>query len=90
MFYRADIVMGAHGAGMSNILVSRPGTTVIEVFCKGKEIRMCYRLLAQRLGMRYFASETTDEEVTWRCEESGIRVDIEELEKVLDYVATYL
>ena len=90
MFHDADVIVGAHGAGMANILLARPGATVIEIHCRGNETRWCFRLMALRLGMRYYASETTDTNVTFRCGSSGINVDMKELNKVLRFVASYL
>ena len=90
LFYRADVIVGAHGAAMANVLFSRPGTTLIEIHCKGRQTHLCFRMMALRLGLRYFASETTAEHVTWRCMQSGIHVDIDELSTVLRTVAGYL
>ena len=90
LFYRADVVIGVHGAGLANLLFSRPGTTVIEINCKDYTVYMCYRVMCMQLGMRCFSTETTQSNFTFRCNESGVRVNVTELKGVLDYVAGYV
>ena len=90
LFYRADVVMGPHGAAMANLLASRPGTTVVEVHCTNS-VRSCFRLISQRLGMRYFATRTTKSGVgTHRCNREGLSVNISELRDVTAAIAKYL
>eukprot|EP01068_Selenidium_serpulae_P019094 Selendium_serpulae@DN6507_c1_g1_i10.p1 len=61
MFHRAVMVVGPHGAGLSNIVFSNPGTCVIEAACcQGAEIKRfefnpCYERLASFLGHMYHA-----------------------------------
>jgi len=56
MFSRALIVIGPHGAGASNLLLSQPGTLFIEGLCYDSTNRanLCYRNMAQALGLRYY------------------------------------
>ena len=91
LFYRADVVVGPHGAGMANLLAARPGTTVVDVHC-ANSVRPSIRLIAQRLGMRYFATQTTNTsaEASFRCDEEGLSVNITELRDVTAAIATYL
>jgi hypothetical protein len=55
MFHRAMFVVAPHGAGESNVVFSQPGTVIIEGLCydSDKMANLCYRNLAQALGMRY-------------------------------------
>jgi hypothetical protein len=56
MFYRARIVIGIHGAGLANMIYSRPGTQVIEMLCQPPDkVNLCYANLALILGHRYHA-----------------------------------
>ena len=87
MFATADVIIAPHGAGLTNIVFARPGTTVVDIQCKGKTSVWCYRLMALRLGMRYYASETTAERVTVQCNQSFISVDVDELKAVLAFIA---
>lgn len=54
-FNRAAIVIGPHGAGLSNLLFCQPGTLVVEGLCNPPHTNMCYTRLAQLLGLRYYA-----------------------------------
>ncbi len=53
MFNRAVMVVGPHGAGLSNLLFSQPGTVVIEGVCNPPHVNMCYQRTAHILGHRY-------------------------------------
>ena len=56
MFYRARMVIGLHGAGLANVIYSRPGTIVIEMICQPlSEVNTCYIHTAGILGHRYYA-----------------------------------
>ena len=56
MFYRARMVIGLHGAGLANVIYSRPGTVVIEMICQPPgETNPCYIYTAGTLGHRYHA-----------------------------------
>ena len=53
LFKSALMVVGPHGAGLSNIIFSDPGTIVIEGVCNLPHLNMCYHRLAQVLGHRW-------------------------------------
>jgi len=50
MFHSAVLVVAPHGAALSNILFSRPGTYVIEGVCNRPHVNLCYQRLAHILG----------------------------------------
>ena len=52
MFYRAVMIVAPHGAGLSNMLLSRPGVYVVEVLC-ADDINLCYSDLAFGQGNYY-------------------------------------
>ena len=54
MFYRAKIVVGIHGAGLVNMIYSRPGTQIIEMICQ-PPVNINFALTAGILGHRYHA-----------------------------------
>ena len=83
LFYHADVIMAPHGAGLSNIMFSQPGATVIEVHCRGKKTSLCFRHMSLHLGMRYVAMETTRKRSSIRCNDDGVIVDIAGLSEVL-------
>ena len=92
LFYRADVIIGVHGAGLANLLFSRPGATLIEFNCKGRYVCLCYSKLCMQLGMRCYGTETTANinDVTELCDESGVHVNVTELSEVLGHVASYV
>ncbi len=55
MFYDAAVIVAPHGAGLSNMVYSQPGTYVIEAVCNPPHVNMCYQWTAHILGMRYHA-----------------------------------
>lgn len=52
LFYRAECVVGPHGAGLSNLLFCRPGAVVVEV---GTPYRVlpCFAEIAQHRGLHH-------------------------------------
>lgn len=52
LFRGADIVLGQHGAGLTNIMHCRPETLVIEIMPEGT-VRTCYPLLSRLFGLRH-------------------------------------
>jgi len=53
MFHSAVMIVGPHGAGLSNMLFSQPGTFIIEGLCYLPEVNVCYQRLAVVLGHRW-------------------------------------
>lgn len=51
LFEKAEIVIGLHGAGLTNIAFCRPGTRVVELF--GNYKVPCYWALANLAGLEY-------------------------------------
>ncbi|TMW61781.1 hypothetical protein Poli38472_010844 [Pythium oligandrum] len=52
LMVESDVVIGMHGAGMVNVLWTRPETLVVEIFPK-KRFRWGYRNLCQFVGCRW-------------------------------------
>lgn len=48
-----DILLGAHGAGLTNLVFLPPRSAVVEVFPSQDGMLMMYQALATRAGMRY-------------------------------------
>lgn len=47
------MVVGPHGAGLSNIFFSRPGLHVVEGVCNPPHVNLCFQRLAHVLGHRW-------------------------------------
>lgn len=54
MFREAEVVIGPHSPGMSNLAFSRPGTRVLELFSSDR-VNPCVKLIAQNRGIKYHA-----------------------------------
>ncbi len=54
-FYQAVLIVAPHGAGLSNILFTPPGSYVIEGLCNPPHTNLCFMRLSHLLGHRYHA-----------------------------------
>lgn len=61
LFAQARIVVGCHGAGLTNIGFCRPGASVIEIVAASRAIG-AIRLLAVRAGLNHHWYSTNDEQ----------------------------
>ena len=53
-FGEAEIIVAAHGAGLTNLIFARPGATVLELFPEDG-VKSSYLWLATRMGLNYRA-----------------------------------
>ena len=53
LFQRSVLVIGAHGAGLSNILFAQPNTSIIEIQCPPPWTASTFRHVSYKLGMRF-------------------------------------
>ena len=60
LFAEAVAVVAPHGAGLSNLLFSAPGTLVLEGILKSPNVNLCYQRLAFVLGMRWYGMTSQD------------------------------
>merc|ERR1712060_788489 len=58
MFNMAQLIVAPHGAGLTNMLCCRPGTTVIEIKQSDSGYNKSFLHLAASLGLNYIALET--------------------------------
>ena len=54
IFASADMIVGAHGAALTNLVFCRPGTKVIELFSP-RYVNPCYRDLCVAAGLKHAA-----------------------------------
>jgi capsular polysaccharide biosynthesis protein len=54
VFGSAEVVVGAHGAALTNLVFCRPGTRVVELFSPAY-VNPCYRDLCVAAGLRHAA-----------------------------------
>eukprot|EP01083_Nonionella_stella_P066765 176074_1 len=72
-FYKADIVLGAFGAGLTNIVWCKPGTAVIMIEGTNAKNHRMYMHHSTALGMRYYGYL---QQKTWN-------VNIDDIVKIL-------
>ncbi len=57
MFNSASMIVGPHGAGLSNMIFAKPGTIIVEAICSKREsgfINHCFAILSFILGHIYY------------------------------------
>jgi capsular polysaccharide biosynthesis protein len=93
IFAQADVVIAAHGAGLTNIVFCRPGTTIIELY--GDYMASCYWAISAICGLHYLnhycRTGTEPDDSGYRSHEfiqelrqMGFAVDLNELDRLLD------
>jgi capsular polysaccharide biosynthesis protein len=54
-FAQAEVIVAPHGAGLTNLLWSRPELTLVEIFPEGGVHGSAFLRIASHIGLRYFA-----------------------------------
>lgn len=83
LFQSAQFVVGAHGAGLSNLLFCEPGTKVIE-FMPSVELRPFFWLISDKLDLVHGMQFCTPSEA--QGFQSAITVDIDKLQRLFRMV----
>ena len=78
LFRKAKIVLGSHGAGLTNIIHCRPGTLVVEFMPVGLN-RPCYPVLSQLFGLRHVMVHAP--RVAYR---QGMEISIPVLDQIME------
>lgn len=79
-FAGARVVVGPHGAGLTNVLFAPPGAALVELM-PADTVNHCFWLMANALGLRYtFVSGPT------RAPERDLRVPLDRLARAVDVV----
>ena len=55
-FAHSTVILAPHGAGLSNVIVARPGTAVVELNVPGNDYNACYLFMSVKLGLRYYST----------------------------------
>jgi capsular polysaccharide biosynthesis protein len=74
LFRNAEVVVGPHGAGFTNLIFSKPSTRVVEILAKGYE-RRCYWTSCEELehDYQFYLGEP---EFPGRLGEPDIKIDV--------------
>ncbi|MDP4266552.1 MAG: glycosyltransferase family 61 protein [Bacteroidota bacterium] len=82
----ADIMLGLHGAGLTNMLFMKPGTNVFELRFENDSHNLCYFSLASALNLNYYYQFCNTAEKGMDTHTGNINVDLEALEKNIDLI----
>jgi capsular polysaccharide biosynthesis protein len=86
LFASADIVVGPHGAGLTNLMFCRPGTKVIELFSPN-HMHTCYPVISNHMGLDHYylvgVGKRPPEFVNPRLHSDDIRIDPGEFKNIL-------
>lgn len=74
LFYNAESVIGAHGAGLTNIIFCKPGTQVIEIFQARSDCTYFY--MAQQLHLKYDYIQTQEFDEFYGYKDTAISLDL--------------
>jgi hypothetical protein len=90
LFSAAEVIISPHGAGLTNLVFTRPGTKVIELFSPDY-IHPIYWILSNRVGADYYyllGNGPQQNQLGWpSCGgEADIEINLEKLQRVLRYV----
>jgi hypothetical protein len=82
-FHDAEVVVGPHGAGLSNIVFAPPGCRLVEVFAAG-HVNVCYWTLACQVALDY--AFILGEAVAGKgsAGRPDIHMDLKKLDRVLE------
>jgi len=87
LFAEAMVVLGPHGAGLSNAVFCQPGSTLIEFLPKSRSFIDCFERLAGLAGMAYYKIAGEDDPARRSPDMSeDYTVDISELGQTLHRV----
>ena len=87
LFSNAEIIIGAHGGGLSNLAFCKPETKVVEIFSPNY-VHTCYWVLSGHVEADYHyllgTGPRPPELVDPNCVHENIRVDMKEMQKLLE------
>lgn len=85
LFSQAEVVIGVHGAGLSNIVFCQPESQIIELLPTAWALPY-YESICQYVGLRYnsLSVESLVEDCTLKAIEAPVVVNLDRLEELLD------
>jgi len=87
LFSEAEIVVGPHGAGLTNVMFMPTGGLLVELLAH-RRVKPCYFSLASAVGVRYAcvsdAPDDKDAVCTGRQADTNFSIPLERVKLVLD------
>ena len=79
IFNKADVIVSAHGAGLTNLIFASENATVIEIFPENYKPQH-YRMMCEKLSLRYFFTC-----VTATDGQTDFEIPLEAAEEIINY-----
>lgn len=86
LFAQAEVVLGPHGAGLSNVIFANPKCVVVELFADNY-INVCYWTLCCQLGLRYAFMMAPGMAGKGGPGRPDLVVDVSKLNRLLDHLS---
>ena len=83
---KAKLLIGTHGAGLTNMLFMQPGTSVLELRRKDDDKNNCYFSLASALNLNYYYLLCEVDDYTKLTQQNNFMVDTELFVKTIDSI----
>jgi hypothetical protein len=81
--FGAKYLISNHGAGLTNILFMKPGSSVLELRMEGDSLNNCYYSLASALRIKYFYQKCAPEQEGEDAHTANLVVDAVELDNTI-------
>jgi len=81
LFSEAEVVIGRHGAGLTNLVFCNPGTKIIEFFPYGSRKSAMYSIISREIGLDYL--QFSGKEALPQSEYADTTLDINELSGII-------
>jgi hypothetical protein len=81
----ADLIIAPHGAGLANLVFSKPGTKVLEIF-SNQQNQKCYRLIALKKGLTYHYLMADPVPIGDNPNHFDLVISLEKLKKGIDFL----
>lgn len=88
LFSSTDILVGNHGAGLTNMLFMKPTSKVLELRCKNDTLNNCYFSLASALQLDYYYLNTEPVNQGENPHTANVIVNAHELNELLQLIIT--
>jgi len=83
---RCAMLIGVHGAGLTNMLFTNPGTRILELRKKGDAHNNCYFSLASALGLPYYYLQCEVDSAEKLTQECNFIVDVNQFSDCLSRI----
>ena len=84
-FAEADVIIGAHGAALTNLIYARPGAIAIEITNSFNHRYDFFKQIAETVGVRHRRHRGLSESVTLEPENAAVNIDVDDLLAMVEW-----